>query len=85
VWYHATAEWPIGKEEPENTNLTLFVSRDAGQAWTRLRRFHFGAGDTPSVVPLGPGRCAVSFRRFAGHGDQSHQFRVVTLEGLGGN
>ena len=64
VWYYASS----GVVTDENggifrTHLTLFGSRDEGKTWTELRRMHFGAWSYPTVVPLGPNRCGISFRR----------------------
>jgi hypothetical protein len=82
VWYRVTAEGPVDKGLPEATNFTLFLSRDAGETWVRQRRFHFGRGADPSIVPLGPGRCAIGYQSHR-DGGQAHQIRVVDLHGLG--
>jgi hypothetical protein len=81
IWYYATTEGPLGVDLPPQTNLTLYGSKDRGKTWSPLRRFFYGRGKYPSIVPLGPDHCAVAFRKEPKDGG-AQEVRVVVLKDL---
>lgn len=79
VWYYVNVDGPQHKGAAAKTNLTLYGSRDGGATWHELRRFHYGRGQFPCVVSLGPGRCGVFYRRERnGWGSFQARFQVLT-------
>jgi hypothetical protein len=65
------------------TNLSLFGSQDEGKSWQVLKRFHFGSGSSPTVVPLEDGSVGVAFKR-ALWSKNHDQVRFVELREIWG-
>jgi hypothetical protein len=84
VWYYASSDLVIDKGGGTfRTHLTLFGSRDQGKTWKELRRIHFGEWAYPTVVPLGPNRCGIGFRRDSTN-SRSQEIRFVAAGELWG-
>lgn len=81
AWYYVTTDGPAGIDLPAQTNLTLYGSKDRGKTWVPLRRFFYGQGKYPSIVPLGPDSCAIGFRKGTKQWG-AQDVRVVVLKDL---